>query len=480
MRTLLSTTASSGRHDLTSILVPLGKLPELPATAPPASTWKGDFGKEEGDHLLLRGARGQRWFLQRVARTPSTEALRCAAGRSRQEAETVERASLVIDLSLLPRDPEGVRAVAEGAGMAAYDPAVGKKERKRPCVKRITLIGAGSSRAARQACKEGALAAEANLAARELANLPANLLTPRDFARRARALCRRSPRLQCKVHGEKAMREMKMGALLGVSRGSAQEAQLVHMRYRPTRGKAKGRIAVVGKGLVFDTGGISLKPSAKMEDMKFDMCGAAAVYGLFHALAHGLELPWEVHGVMACVENMPGGNAQRPGDIVTAMNGKTIEVLNTDAEGRLVLADALVYTARKIKPDRIYDLATLTGAAIVALGHHASAILGNDEKLRDAVQEAGERCGERCWPLPLWEVHEEMIRGSYADLKNIYAPGQGAGTIAGAAFLAQFVAEIPWVHIDIAATAWEGPDKPYASRGGRGTGVRLLLTTLGA
>ena len=183
-------------------------------------------------------------------------------------------------------------------------------------------------------------------------------------------------------------------------------------------------------------------------------------------------------GVVGLVENMPGGNAQNPGDIVTAMNGTTIEVLNTDAEGRLVLADALTYAARKVKPERIYDMATLTGAAIHALGHNASAVLGNSDKFIHGVIEAGETVDERCWKLPLWEVHKDLAKGTYADLQNIYAAGEGAGTIAGASFLSYFVDEVPWVHLDIAATAWNGPTKSYYSKGGRGVGVRLMLQLL--
>ena len=477
MRTLLVPAAAAGRNELTAILVPEGGKPSLPASAPAAATWKADFGKDKGASVLLRGSGGQRWLLLRVAKKPTADEVREAAGQARLQAETLERGALSLDLGLLPKDAALAQAAAEGAGMAGYDPAVMKKDRKAARVKKLSIAGAGAARATKAAVKHGALAAAANLAAREVANLPSNVLTPKDFARRAKALVRNKPKMSCRVYGEKAMGELKMGSLLGVARGSRKEAQLVHLSYKP-KGKAKGRVAVVGKGLIFDSGGISLKPSANMDQMKFDMCGAAAVYGLFHALANGFDCPYEVHGVMACVENMPGGNAQNPGDIVTAMNGKTIEVLNTDAEGRLVLADALTYAARKIKPDRIYDLATLTGACIIALGHTAAAVLGNDEKLIGALREAGDACGERVWPLPIWDVHRDLIKGRYADLQNIYPAGQGAGTIAGGVFLEAFVDDLPWVHIDIASTAWEGPAASYFTAGGRGTGVRLMMETL--
>ncbi len=477
MRTVLAPSAAAGRNELTAIFVPEGGKPSLPAQAPEAATWKSDFGKEKGASVLLRGARGQRWLLMRVAKKPDANELREAAGKARLKAEAMERAGLCLDLGLLGNDPALAQAAAEGAGMAGYDPAVMKKERKKACVKKVTIAGAGSAKATKAAVKHGAAGAAGNLAAREVANLPSNILTPKDFARRARALVRNKPKMACRVYGEKAMADMKMGSLLGVSKGSKKEAQLVHLSYKP-KGKAKGKVAVVGKGLIFDSGGISLKPSANMDQMKFDMCGAAAVYGLFHALANGFDCPYEVHGVMACVENMPGGDAQNPGDIVTAMNGKTIEVLNTDAEGRLVLADALTFTARKIKPDRVYDLATLTGACIIALGHTAAAILGNDDKLLDGMRAAGDASDERVWPLPIWDVHRDLIKGKYADLQNIYPAGQGAGTIAGGVFLEQFVEELPWVHIDIASTAWEGSSRSYYSAGGRGTGVRLMMEVL--
>jgi leucyl aminopeptidase len=250
------------------------------------------------------------------------------------------------------------------------------------------------------------------------------------------------------------------------------------MIYKP-KGKAKGRLALIGKGLTFDTGGISLKPSGNMWDMKFDMSGAAAVLGVFHALSKGAECPFEVHGILGCVENMPGSNAQRPGDIVTAMNGKTIEVLNTDAEGRLVLADCLAYVVKKVKPDCMYDMATLTGAAIHALGHLNSAVLGNNQKAIDALIKAAEKAGESFWQLPMNEEYRDLTRGCYADLQNIYDAGQGAGTIAGACFLSFFVKDVPWVHLDIAATAWHGPSRPYMpAKGGRGVAARTMLEVL--
>jgi len=292
----------------------------------------------------------------------------------------------------------------------------------------------------------------------------------------ARALVRGDRRLALRVFDERGLARLGMGAFLSVARGSEEPAYLLHLSHRP-RGRARERLALVGKGLTFDAGGISLKPSAKMEDMKYDMSGAAAVLGVFQAL-RGLDLPLEVHGVIAATENLPDGRANKPGDLVTAMNGTTIEVLNTDAEGRLVLADALVYVERRLRPAAIVDLATLTGAVITALGHELTGVMGTDEPLRDELVAAGKATGELVWPLPLLDQHREHMKGAVADLKNINS-GQGAGSSAGAAFLAHFVEKTPWAHLDIAGTAWGVDERDYqGGSGGTGVGVRLLLTWL--
>lgn len=479
MRTILSERAAASRTELHALLVPKGAKVKLPEQAPAATTWKADFSDDAGSTLMLRGEAGKRWLLVRLPRAKdvTAEDVRGAAGVARKRGEKLEKATVSVDLSLLPNDAAFAQAAAEGAGMASYDHGICKKDRRKDNVKKVQVCGAGVSKAARAAVKHGMHGAIANLFARDLQNLPANILNPKEFAKRARKVCNSSPKMSCKVLGEKRMEEMGMGSLLGVSVGSANEAQLVHMVYKP-KGRSKGKLALVGKGLTFDTGGISLKPSGKMEDMKFDMSGAAAVLGVFHALSKGAECPYEVHGILGCVENMPGGKAQRPGDIVTAMNKMTIEVHNTDAEGRLVLADCLTYTARKIKPDRIYDMATLTGAAIHALGHLHSAVVGTDQKAIDRVMELGSKVGEPIWQLPMNEDYRNLTRGKYADLQNIYDPGQGAGTIAGGCFLSFFVDEVPWVHLDIAATAWNGPSCSYMGYGGRGVIARTMLEVL--
>jgi len=274
-----------------------------------------------------------------------------------------------------------------------------------------------------------------------------------------------------------AMERLRMGALLGVARGSDEPPRFIVLEYRA--GRAKGSVCVLGKGLTFDSGGISIKPAAKMDEMRYDMCGAAAVLGLFHALARGglgASRPrYDVIGLIAAAENMPGPNAQKPGDVVRAMDGHTIEVLNTDAEGRLVLADAIAYARRFHAPVRLVDLATLTGAVVVALGHECAGIMGNDQALIDALREAGLKADEPLWQLPLWECHKEQLKSKFADLANINGPQHGNGAIAGAAFLSHFVGDVPWAHLDIAGAAYGGVAKDYYKGGAAGTAVRTLL-----
>ncbi|MCX8229819.1 MAG: leucyl aminopeptidase [Planctomycetota bacterium] len=480
MRILLKSDVLPSRDELHAFLIPAKTRFTLPEAAPPSGQWKQDFPDKPGSQLLLHGPGGKRWLLLRVPapRESQPEDFRVAAATARLKAEGVGVKNLLIDFSFCAKNESWLRAAAEGAAMAGYDHGILKEDRSRLGVRRCTLAGASVSASARRAVKAGEMGASANLFARELQNLPANLLTPRNFASRARKVCAGHAQLSVKVLTEKVMDSMGMGSLLGVSQGSAEPAQLVHMVYRP-KGKSKGKLALVGKGLTFDTGGISLKSPANMWDMKFDMSGAAAVLGVFHALSKGADCPFEVHGILGCVENMPGGKAQRPGDIVTAMNGKTIEIHSTDAEGRLVLADCLTYTARKVKPDCIYDMATLTGAAIHALGRLNSAVIGTDQKAIDALRDSAETAGESFWQLPITEEYKDLTRGTYADLQNGYDAGQGAGTIAGACFLSFFVEDVPWVHLDIAATAWQGPSKPYFSaKGGRGVAARTMLEVI--
>ncbi len=304
--------------------------------------------------------------------------------------------------------------------------------------------------------------------ARNLANEPGNICTPSYLGDQAAALA--DDKLQIEVMDQQAIKELGLTALLAVNQGSAQEARFIVLRYHGGN-EDEAPIALVGKGLTFDSGGVSIKPAAQMDEMKFDMCGSAAVLGIFKA-ASELQLKQNLLGVIASTENMAGANAYKPGDIITAHNGTTIEVLNTDAEGRLILADALAYAAEQ-KPSQIIDFATLTGACVIALGSQASGLIGNNERLISALKACGEASHDRAWPLPMYAEYQEQIKSEIADIKNV--GGREAGTITAACFLSRFVDDLPWAHLDIAGTAWNMKGSDISAKGGTGAGVRLVL-----
>ena len=305
---------------------------------------------------------------------------------------------------------------------------------------------------------------------RDLVSEPANVIYPETLAERAKELTELGVTVE--ILDEKKMAALGMGALLGVGQGSARPPRLLVMQWHGADDKKQAPVAFVGKGITFDTGGISIKPSAGMEDMKWDMGGAGAVIGLMKALA-GRKAKVNVVGVGALAENMPSGTAQRPGDIVKSMSGQTIEVLNTDAEGRLVLADALWYCQDRFKPRAMIDLATLTGAIIVALGHEHAGLYSNDDKLAEQLAAAGKATGETLWRMPLGDAYNKMMDSDAADVKNI-SGGRDAGSVTAATFLERFVNKVPWAHLDIAGTAWANKDKPTVPKGATGYGVRLL------
>ena len=308
--------------------------------------------------------------------------------------------------------------------------------------------------------------------ARDLVNEPGNVKTPEYLAKTAWDLAEECD-FSCNLLGRSELERQGFGALLAVAKGSICEPRLIVMEYHGAANDS-APIALVGKGVTFDSGGISLKPGEGMDQMKMDMAGGATVIATMATIAL-LKLPINVIGVVPAVENMPSDRATRPGDIVTSLAGKTIEILNTDAEGRLILADALTWVGRK-NPELIVDLATLTGACILALGHHVSAVLGNDSALVDMLQQAGDRVDERLWELPLFDDYAEQIKSTVADMKNV--GGRPAGTITAAAFLQKFVGECPWAHLDIAGTAWEDKGRPGQPIGATGVGVRLLVEYL--
>ena len=346
-----------------------------------------------------------------------------------------------------------------------------EKAEDKPALKSLKVFCKGSAKA-RSAFANQDKVADGVFLTRDLVSEPANVMYPETLAKQAQGLSKLGVKVE--VLNEAQMRKLGMGALLGVGQGSDRESKLVVMQWNGKKGKGKSDapVAFVGKGVTFDTGGISIKPSAGMEDMKWDMGGSAVVIGLMKALA-GRKANANVVGVVGLVENMPSGSAQRPGDIVTSMSGQTIEVLNTDAEGRLVLADALWYTKERFKPKFMVDLATLTGAIIICLGDEKAGLFSNDDKLSKQLSESGEAVGESIWRMPMGDNYDKLLNCDAADMKNI-SGGRGAGSITAAQFLKRFVDKTPWAHLDIAGVTWSSKATSVAAKGGTAFGVRLL------
>lgn len=382
-------------------------------------------------------------------------------------------------IAVLPRAEGGPEEIAstvvQGAIIGQFEPnkyrTIDKEQKE---IDRLTVLIEGAEQSALQrGVERGRIIGDAVNLTRDLANEPGGYLTPTIMAERAREIATRF-NLEVDVLDEKRMEAEGMGSLLSVTRGSDEPAQLIVLKYTPKDGTgtdAEGLLAFVGKGITFDSGGISLKPGENMELMKYDMSGGATVLGVMQALAQ-LQLPVSVLGVVPCAENLPSGKATKPGDVVRAMTGKTIEVINTDAEGRLILADAIAY-ARKLGATRVVDLATLTGAVTIALGDVNVAILGTDQDLIDEVINSGKEVGEKFWQLPLDKEYTKQIKSDIADIKNV--GGRKAGTITAAAFLKEFAEGLSWAHLDIAGTAWGDEAKPYRSKGPTGIAVRTLI-----
>jgi len=447
-----------------------------------------DFAGKRGESLLVyptsARSRCRRILLLGLgdAEGVDAETLRQSAGRAVGQARSKKAGRVVLALTdpALARDPGNLQALAEGAILADYrfDEHRGKREGDSSPIRNFSILpGRGApARETRAAVTRGAILAESQNVARRLSNEPANLLTPSELARAARSVAKETG-LKVRVFDTAQLKRHKMGGILAVGGGSSNEPRLIVLEHRPTRtAHASARpFCIVGKGITFDSGGISIKPSSGMDEMKHDMSGAATVVGAMRACAL-LKLPYPVVGVIAAAENLPSSTAYRPGDIVTAMSGKTIEVLNTDAEGRVVLADALHYARKEYDPCAIVDLATLTGACMVALGRFATGLFGNDPKFSEMVRAAGDAVSERAWPLPLLPEHKDEIRSQVADIKNAGVRHGSAST--AAAFLWHFAEDTPWVHLDIAGTGWTGKTGPYQPRGATGVGVRLLLELL--
>ncbi len=442
-----------------------------------AAIKRGDLKPDAGSTLLVQtpaGTPAQRVLLVGVGknRKVSQHEIRKILNASLRALTAANTRDAIFYLSELAEGSEAARALYQRLATTAvtsvyrYSETLSTKV-ARPALKKVTVdVGASTTATgARKALSQGKAIGNGTNEARELGNLPGNYCTPNDLAKRARAMARASDKLSCKILDEKQMKALGMGSLLSVTAGTVEPAKLIVMEYAGAA-KSKRPVVLVGKGITFDSGGISLKPGGKMDEMKFDMCGAASVFGTMSALLD-MDLGINVVGIVAAAENMPAGNATKPGDVVTSMSGQTIEVLNTDAEGRLVLCDALTY-AERYQPKAVIDIATLTGACVVALGKPAAALYANNDKLATQLIEAGEKTLDRAWRMPLWDEYQAQLKSNFADIANIGGPE--AGSVTAACFLSRFARKYHWAHLDIAGAAWMGG----AAKGATGRPVGLL------
>ncbi|HKR84664.1 MAG TPA: leucyl aminopeptidase [Terriglobales bacterium] len=369
---------------------------------------------------------------------------------------------------------EALAAVVEGALVGNFDPDTYKSDRKDQRVESLSVVASGDERTLQSALEKARIVGESQNFTRELVNEPSNRMTPGILAGRAKEMCKENG-LKCEVYGADKIRELKMGAFWGVAQGSDEPPALIVMRYEPEGAPENPVLGLVGKGITFDTGGISIKPADGMEKMKYDMAGGATMIGVMRAIAL-LKPKVKVIGIVCATENMPSGKAQKPGDVQTAMSGKTIEIINTDAEGRLVLADGLCY-ARQLGCTHLIDAATLTGAVVVALGYANVGVFANDESFYQRFATTLAKSGENMWRLPVNDEYLDMTRSSIADLMN--TGGRWGGASTAAAFLREFAETTPWIHLDIAGTAWMEENKPWIAKGPSGVAVRSLIEFAG-
>jgi len=418
----------------------------------------------KAQRLLLVGCGEKAKFTPVQMRQAGGVMARALQGRSIQQA--------AVALERMPGGAAMLGALAEGLITGGFEPDQYKTEKKNggKLLERVAVCLPEITPELESALEAARVTAEAQNWTRALVNEPANVLTPRVLAERARAMAEECG-LECEILDEPRMRQLGFRTLLGVAQGSAEPPVMIVVRYTPQEAASEDHLALVGKGVTFDTGGISIKPSDGMEKMKYDMAGAAAVLGAMRALAR-LKPPVKVTAFAPCVENMPGAKAQRPGDIVKTFQGKTVEVLNTDAEGRLILADALTYAARE-GCTHLVDAATLTGAIAVALGNLYAGAFSNNEGWQQRVLEAAKAAGERLWPFPMDAEYRELLKSAFADLANI--GGRWGGSITAAKFLEEFVEGKPWVHLDIAGVAWLDEAKPWMAKGPTGFPVRTMV-----
>jgi leucyl aminopeptidase len=419
--------------------------------------------------VLLVGLGDPATFDALALRKATAAAVAAAAGHGVTEALSTLASVDESGLDLYWRLRHGAEAASDASYV--FTECKSKKSDDKPFTTlKFSVPDGADSATTDQALRHAAAVGEGVSLAKNLGNRPANLCTPTHLAGEAQALAERHPKVKVTVVDEAEMEKLGMGALLAVSSGSTQPAKLLVMEYRGGDKDQKPH-ALVGKGVTFDAGGISLKPPAAMDEMKWDMGGAASVFGALQAAA-ALELPIHLVGVVAATENMADGNAYKPGDILTTLSGQTVEVLNTDAEGRLALADALTWVERNYDPDAVVDMATLTGAAVIALGHQASALYSNNSPLRRALRDAGDETGDRAWPMPLWEDYQSDLDSNFADMANV--GGRAGGSITAASFLHRFTRKLRWAHLDIAGTAW----KTGKEKGATGRPVALLTQYL--
>jgi leucyl aminopeptidase len=482
---------------LVAVAVPQGAASLSPAAAALDARIGGAFGRarEAGDFSgkpdegLLFHAAGEdgslvRILFQGVGKEEKLElgSVRDFAARAVRRAESLRLTSLHLVVPGLDDPESAMQAAAEGLELAAWDfrelrTLDPKADPPPPLVSSASVAleasgegGGPDEDALARSVRMGQAFAQGENLARTLQMRPGNLATPEHLAGVALQLAEEHG-FESTILGPREMEKERMGALLSVAKGSDEEPRLIVLEHRGGK-EGEPPLVLVGKGLTFDAGGISIKPAQGMEDMKFDMSGGAAVLGAMKAIGI-LELPLNVVGMVPSSENLLNGRANKPGDVITTRAGKTVEIINTDAEGRLILADALHYAAERYRPRAMVDCATLTGACVVALGNHAAALLGTDDALVSELRDAGDRAGERCWPLPLWDAYRKQLESPVADLKNV--GGRPAGTITAALFLKEFVGEVPWAHLDIAGTAYGEPRAPWHRPGGFGFPTRLLL-----
>jgi leucyl aminopeptidase len=412
--------------------------------------------------LLLLGGGKDKAFSAAELRKVAGAAVRTLKGKSIR--------SLAIAVPDGVSAAEGVRAVVEGVYVGDFDPDYYKSDRKDQKIDSVTIVTAGDQAALEQALNIGRIVGESQSFTRDLVNEPSNRMTPTMMAERAQKMAAEVG-LKCETYGADKIKELKMGAFWGVAQGSDEPPALIVLRYEPAGAPAKPHLGLVGKGITFDTGGISIKPADGMEKMKYDMAGGATMIGVMRAIAL-LKPKVKVTAIVCATENMPSGKAQKPGDVQIAMSGKSIEIINTDAEGRLVLADGLCY-ARQLGCTHIVDAATLTGAVVVALGYVNAGIFASDDQMYDRFAQANKQAGEKMWRLPLDDEYKEIIKSNIADIVN--SGGRWGGAISAAMFLKEFAEDTPWIHLDIAGTAWMEDAKPWIAKGPSGIAVRSLI-----